>query len=526
MFDVDVAVVGAGPVGVSAAIDLARRGVSVMLIDKHAEPAAHPKSRAVNVRTMEIFRSWGIERDVRAAGLTTPPVRYLGKDAVSEWDDVVESAVVDDDEADNISPLPVEVFLCSQDVLEPVLRQAAMASDIDIRLSTNVESVTEVDEGVRLELRSRFDGSAETIEAKYVIGADGAKSGIREALGIRREGDPSLQQSVSVLFKSDLITSRTDSESAFIYIDNPATIGTVVFAPVDGGGRVAMLGRPPVLDHTPMEEVDWQAQIRLAAGDPDLAVEIIDVSPWDVGAWVATEYHKGRIFIAGDATHVMPPYGGFNQNAGIQDVHNLTWKLAAVLDGWASPALLETYGPERRPVAEFNRREAILNFRSHVGADHKGPRTFREENFRHLGLDIGFRYSEGAVVLEEGQDVGPWPVITYTPSAAPGERAPHVWLDDARTISTIDQLGSGITIFAAQSSPSAAAVQQTATERGVPVSQVELPAHALSLYGIDAQGAVLVRPDGYVLSRLTAVDQAVIDQSFDTITGHHLALRA
>ncbi|MEV0494018.1 FAD-dependent oxidoreductase [Streptomyces atratus] len=519
MSRIDVAVVGAGPVGLSATIDLARRGVSVMVIDKHAEPALHPKSRAVNVRTMEIFRSWGIEERVRAAGLATPPVRYLGKDAASPWSDVVESSVVADGGENDLSPLPLEVFLCSQDILEPVLREAALQPPVDVRLSTEVLSVIEIEDGVRLELRSRLDGSTETVEAAYVIGADGAQSGIREQLGIERDGEPSLQQSVSVLFRSDLITSRTDSESAFIYIDNPDTVGTVVFVPVDTEGRVAMLGRPPVLDRLPVDQVDWQEQVRLAAGDPDLDVEIIDYRTWEVGAWVASDYQKGRIFLAGDATHVMPPYGGFNQNAGIQDVHNLTWKLAAVLRGWATPALLGTYGPERRPVALFDREEAVLNFRSHVGAEHDGPRTFRTENFHHLGLDIGYRYDQGAVVLEPDQPRGPWPVSTYTPSAAPGERAPHVWLDEARTTSTLDVLGSGVTVFAAIGARAAGEAVRAAADHGVPATSVDLAPGALATYGIDADGAVLVRPDGHVLARVTDDAPTTVAKALAAITG-------
>lgn len=490
-----------------------------MLIDKHANPALHPKSRAVNVRTMEIFRSWGIEERIRAAGLATPPVRYLGKDVVSPWNDVVESPVVTEGEESTVSPLPLEVFLCSQDILEPILREAAMKPPVDVRLSTEVESVTEVDGGVQLLMRSRLDGSTQTVEATYVIGADGAQSGIRESLGISRDGEHSLQQAISVLFRSSLIRSRTQSESAFIYIDNPDTVGTVVLAPVDADGRVAMLGRPPILDRLAIDQVDWQGQIRLAAGDPSLDVEIIDYRTWEVGAWVANEYQRGRVFLAGDAAHAMPPYGGFNQNTGIQDVHNLAWKLAAVIHGWAAPALLDTYGLERRPVAMFNRDEAIQNFRSHVGAEHKGPRTFRAENFRHLGLDIGYRYSEGAIVPEAGQTFEPWPVTTYTPSAAPGERMPHVWLDETHSASTLDSLGPGITVFAAAGSLSGEAVKRAAAERQVPLTTVNLPTSALPVYGIDAQGAVLVRPDGHVLARMAGVDSALIDTSFDTISG-------
>ncbi len=282
---------------------------------------------------------------------------------------------------------------------------------------------------------------------------------------------------MSVLFRSPLIQRRTGDPSSFIYLDNPDTIGgAVVIAPVDATDRVAMLGRPLVMDRVPFEDIDWTTQILDAIGDPPHeSVELMDARTWTVGAWVADKYQSGRIFLAGDAVHVMPPYGGFNQNTGIQDVHNIAWKLAAVINGWADPGLLETYEVERRPVAVFNMAEAVRNFRSIVGNVDEGPRSFRPENFVHPGLDIGFRYDRGGAVAGGATtlDAG-WPVGAFTPTAAVGERAPpHLWLDGEGAVSTLDLFGRELVILSRSGSggPAKEAAQR-AEIHGIPYRAV------------------------------------------------------
>ncbi|GAA3312800.1 FAD-dependent monooxygenase [Arthrobacter ramosus] len=529
--NVDVLIIGAGPVGLSAAILLGRFGVDTLVVERRTERSRHPRSRAVSCRTMEVFRELGVTEEVRAAALPGGPRRLLGSDAVSPWRSVVTSDAHADGPSDTrLGPETLDVVLCSQDALEPILVDAAQAEDtVTIDFGSTVSTVNDTGAEVLVSITS--DKGQEVVAAKYVIAADGAASQVRTALGIGTTGDQDLQTAVSVLFRSPVIQRRTGDPSSFIYLDNPDTIGAVVIAPVDATDRVAMLGRPLVMDRMPFEDIDWTTEIRDAIGDPDESVEVMDARTWTVGAWVADRYQSGRILLAGDAVHVMPPYGGFNQNTGIQDVHNVAWKLAAVLKGWADPALLDTYEVERRPVAVFNMAEAVRNFRSIVGNAEEGPRSFRPENFVHPGLDIGFRYDRGAVAGATSPDSG-WPVGTFTPTAAVGERAPHVWLNAEGTVSTLDLFGRELTILARSGSEPALEAAQRADSLGIPHRSVTFghlgdfvgaEAEWAAAYRVIGDEAILVRPDGHVLARLDGNEPGAVDRALLAYAGRSAA---
>ncbi|MGJ3190130.1 FAD-dependent monooxygenase [Paenarthrobacter sp. FR1] len=529
---VDVVIIGAGPVGLSAAILLGRFGVDTLVVERRTERSRHPRSRAVSCRTMEVFRELGLAEEVRAAALPGGPRRLLGSDVVSPWRSVVTSNAYTNDSADtSLGPETLDVVLCSQDVLEPILVDAAQAQEsVAVEFGKTVSTVNDTGKEVLVSILS--DTGLEEIAAKYVIAADGAASQVRTALGIGTTGEQDLQTAVSVLFRSPVIQRRTGDPSSFIYLDNPDTIGAVVIAPVDATDRVAMLGRPLVMDRVPFEDIDWTTQILDAIGDPHESVELMDARTWTVGAWVADRYQSGRIFLAGDAVHVMPPYGGFNQNTGIQDVHNIAWKLAAVINGWADPGLLETYEVERRPVAVFNMAEAVRNFRSIVGNVDEGPRSFRPENFVHPGLDIGFRYDRGAVAGTTTPDAG-WPVGAFTPTAAVGERAPHLWLDGEGAVSTLDLFGHELVILSRSGSEPAKEAVQRAEIHGIPHRAVtfgpsgdfvESEAEWAAAYNVHGDEAILVRPDGHVLTRLDGSDSGALDRALLAYIGRSLSL--
>jgi 2-polyprenyl-6-methoxyphenol hydroxylase-like FAD-dependent oxidoreductase len=509
-----VAIVGGGPVGMCAALLLSRFKVPTILLERRSDVSVHPKSRAINVRTMEIFRFLGLDGLVRSAGMSGGSVRFVGKDAVSPWAEVVFSENVFSPLNDlDLSPLDINVTLCSQDALEPILRDAILAEPlIDVRFGHTVRSVSQDDEGVELSVSDH--ASTYELCTPYLIAADGAGSGVRKALGIGLSGADSLQEAVSVLFRSDFLERRTGTKTGFIYLDNPDTVGAAIIAPVDETGRAALLGRPKVMDRQPFDQIDWDEQLRAAVGDPDQDFEIIDASTWNVAARVADSYQEGRIFLAGDAAHVMPPFGGFNMNTGIQDVHNLAWKLSAVITGWATKSLLASYTTERRPVAVFNANEALLNFRSHIGRESDEASSFRGTNFVHPGLDLGFRYYDGAIWPRPARErEAAWPVETYAPSAQPGERAPHVWLRDGNGhhLSTLDLFGCEVVMFSAPHSSGSSVVSAAAAQANVPIRHAVIGEGSqfsdegglwASRYEATGDTIVLVRPDGHILARL------------------------
>ena len=526
----DVVVIGAGPVGLAAAVLLGRFGVDTLVVERRTDRSVHPRSRAVTCRTMEIFRGLDLVDRVRASALPGGPRRHLGRDMVSPWRAIVSSGDGTGASADtSLGPETLNVVLCSQDALEPILLDAALAEDtVSMVFGATASVVKDTDDEVLVSVATE-DGSVD-VSARYVIAADGAMSRVRSALGIGVTGELDLQTAVSVLFRSTVIRRRTGDPSSFIYLDNPETIGAVVIAPVDAVDRVAMLGRPLVMDRVPFDEIDWEAEIHAAIGDPEESVELVDARTWTVGAWVADHYQSGRVLLAGDAVHVMPPYGGFNQNTGIQDVHNLVWKLAGVLEGWADPALLSSYEVERKPVAEYNTAEAVHNFRSIVGNSDTGPRSFRPENFVHPGLDIGFRYDQGAVQGSASLGTS-WPVGDFVPSAAVGERAPHLWLDAARTTSTLDLFGRVLVVLArVGSAPAAEAVRRASAWQvphrlvcfGAGGDFIEPEAEWAAAYNVTGDEAILVRPDGHVLARLTESAPEVVDAALAAYTGRRI----
>jgi 2-polyprenyl-6-methoxyphenol hydroxylase-like FAD-dependent oxidoreductase len=495
-----------------AALLLAKLGVESVLIERRPSTAIHPKARAINVRTMEILRGLGIDEDVRAAGFQDGSVRFVGADAVSPWREVVRSAdAFSEVDALGHSPMSLNAVLCSQDAFEPVLR-AAMETQplIDVRFGYHVTSWRQDESGVTLAVEHRASGVTDSLRAEYMIGADGANSRIRASLNIGLSGDESLQEAVSVLFRSDLLAKRTGTETGFIYLDNPATVGKAIIAPVDSEGRAALLGRPQVMDRLPLDDIDWLAELKSAVGDPEQEFEILDVRTWTVAARVADTYQDGRIFLAGDATHVMPPYGGFNMNTGIQDVHNLAWKIAGVLSGWAEPSILDSYTPERRPVAEFNAAEGLLNFHTHIGSASTGPSEFRTPYFLHPGLDLGFVYP--SIGTDDEAEPVTWDAHEYRPDATPGARAPHVWLRGAgsATVSTIDLFGERLVALTNAGSATSENVSTAINGWAVPAAHVTIGEGGdyqdddgawARAYGLGEEGVVFVRPDGHVLAR-------------------------
>jgi 2-polyprenyl-6-methoxyphenol hydroxylase-like FAD-dependent oxidoreductase len=513
MRDVDVLIVGGGPVGLTASILLSNAGVTSLLVERHPGTALHPKARGINARTMEIYRQCGVERAIRAAGLAPERSRFIVW-ARSLAGEELERRVPARSRAEALTISPVPRCLCAQDDLEPVLRAYAEAQPPGIiEFGAELLAFAQDADGVTGTIRTR-EGETH-VRARYLIAADGARSPVREALGIAMHGNAGIYRSINVLLNADLTRWVADRPAALYFIEQPGLKAT--FLTINGVNRWGFLiNNLPVNgasdEYTPER---CAAVVRQAAGVPDLDVEIIGAVSWVAAALVAERYRDGRVFLAGDAAHHMPPTGGFGLNTGVQDVHNLAWKLAAVLHGWAGADLLDSYEAERLPYGRAITEQALANARS-LGRgetlDATPPNALaRPEFLNELGMIFGARYESDAVVADGSPPPKvDNPVTDYTPTARPGSRAPHVWVErDGARVSILDLLGGQqFTVLAGADGRAWCDAARAAADRlRVPlgarvISGVDGPADEEgrwpATYAIEDDGAVLIRPDGYV----------------------------
>ena len=504
--EAQVLIVGGGPVGLYSSVMLSRAGIRTLLVEKHPSTSFHPKARSINGRTMEIFRQCGLENEVRALGLPSEKYRFTiwahslaGKEL--ERREVFRST------AEALEVSPVRNCLCPQHALEPLLRERSGA---EVRFESELLGFEQDAAGVTATLRER--GRDSRVRAAYVIAADGARSGVRHALGVRMIGRAAIYHSINVHFRADLTRWVSDRPSSIYLIEQQDLKCTfLTINGTDHWGLLIFLAP----DASPAEYTAERclAIIRAAVGAPDLDVEILGILPWVANAQVAERFREGRVFLAGDAAHHMPPSGGFGMNTGIQDAHNLAWKLAGVLKGWAAPALLETYERERLPVDKAIVEQVLLNTQSRgLGAADKTPAYAigRREFLNETGVIFGASYSSAAVV-----DDGTPPARVenaasdYVPSGRPGGRAPHVWLErKGSRLSTLDLFDGSFVLLAAEGGAAwRKACADAATALGAPVlchvvgrgGDLDDPdGRWAAVYGVEAGGAVLVRPDGHV----------------------------
>ncbi len=512
MAHVPVLIVGGGPVGLMASLLLSRLGVRSLLVERHPGTAIHPKARGINARTMEVFRQQDVEAAVRKAGL--PPERTgLIVWAKSLAGEEIERRVPWGRSERSADVSPVRACLCAQDYLEPVLRRCAEEQALgELRFNTELKSFRQNGSGVSATLGDVGSGAEEIVEARYMIAADGAQSPVRAALGVRMDGRRDVYDSVNILLEADLRPWTQDRPAALYFIENDRLRGT--FLTINAHDRWGFLvnslkaqGYAPE-DFTPERSVEL---VRLAAGVPDLPVKVLGVAPWVASAHVAERYRHGSIFLAGDAAHEMPPTGGFGMNTGVQDVHNLCWKLALVLQGRAADSLLQTYHDERQPLARTITEQSLANAIS-MGRLQKTRETTgaRPEYLNEQGMIFGARYESAAVVPDGSPPPAVAnPITDYVPSARPGGRAPHAWLQrqDGDRVSSIDLLGKSFVLLAgARGGEWARAAKAIQATNGIEVTAITVGNGALQAadggwretYGIDESGAVLVRPDGYV----------------------------
>lgn len=513
-FEVDVLIVGGGPVGLSASIECSRQGLSSLLVEKHAGTSIFPKARLLSTRTMELVRAWGAQDEVERAGLRREDSLAVG----------VGSSLTADDLHREVAPMaqdapqsPTYTYICAQDRFEVILKGLAQRLGGDVRFATTLTSLVQDEFGV-----DGVIGSADcvrTVRARYAIAADGGRSTVRDRLGIRVEGPPPLGHMISIMFDADLVPLLRDRMCALYFLRSeiPCAVEAVDnqqrwiiqtgYDPAEGGSEA---------DFTPRFCVEV---VRAAVGVPDLAVKLVGVMPWLQQAVTATKFRSGRVFLAGDSAHVSTPQGGFGMNCGIQDAHNLVWKLAAVLRGYAGEALLDTYHAERHPIGERTVGESLANalitFQMMEGKLSMREAIAQQAGRRNCeGLILGFHYTSAAVVPDDTDAPAPEdPYRTYVATARPGHRAPHVPLTrDSAELSTLDLLGPSFTLLANAGAGWALAAKEAEALAGVAIETCEVSAEPgtdlwsptwARDYGVGEHGAVLVRPDGHIAWRTT-----------------------
>ncbi|MFE5734136.1 FAD-dependent oxidoreductase [Streptomyces sp. NPDC056528] len=513
-----VLIVGGSLVGLSASLFLGRLGVPHVLVERHAGTSIHPRGRGNNVRTMELFRGAGVRQRVREAASVLARNNGILQ-APSLVGDAGEWLFREIDPGGGLARFsPAEWCLCSQNDLEPVLRERAGELGGDLRYATELMSFEQDAGGVTAQVKSRETGEHTTIRADYLIAADGPRSPVRERLGIGQNGPGDLFHNVSVTFTSrGLADVVGDRHFIVCYLTDPGADGALL--PVDNRERwVFHAPWHPERGETLEEFTDERCreQIRRAVGVPDLDVEITGRAPWHAAERTAERYADGRVFLVGDSAHEMPPTGAFGSNTGIQDAHNLAWKLSAVLDGWAGPGLLASYDAERRPVAEATSARA-----SSRSVEHSHPGYAPDPGTGPAGrkggilnVVLGHRYPRGAVL---GAD-GALPVVpdALRLTGEPGSRSPHLWLDrSGERISALDLYERFPVLLSSAGGTGAwhAAAARVADRLPVPLVPYRIGAGPdadlvpedgadwAELHGVTEGGAVLVRPDGFVAWR-------------------------
>ncbi|MFC7933217.1 FAD-dependent oxidoreductase [Streptomyces cinereoruber] len=516
--DTSVLIVGGSLVGLSASLFLGRLGVPHVLVERHAGTSVHPRGRGNNVRTMELFRGAGVQRRIRDAASVLARNNGILQ-APSLVGDAGEWLFREIDPGGGLARFsPAAWCLCSQNDLEPALRETAAGLGGDLRYATELMSFEQDAEGVTARVKSRETGEHTTVRAEYLVAADGPRSPVRERLGIGQNGPGDLFHNVSVTFTSrGLAEVVGDRHFIVCYLTDPGADGALL--PVDNRERwVFHAPWHPERGETLEEFTDERCRehIRRAVGVPDLDVEITGRAPWHAAERIAERYAEGRVFLAGDSAHEMPPTGAFGSNTGIQDAHNLAWKLSAVLDGWAGPGLLASYDAERRPVAEATSARA-----SSRSVEHSHPGYAPDPGVSPAGrkggilnVVLGYRYPRGAVLgADEAVPVVPDGLRL---GGEPGTRSPHLWLERAgERISSLDLYERCPVLLSAAGGTGAwhTAAARAAARLSVPLDSYrigagpdadlvpEAGADWAELHGVTEGGAVLVRPDGFVAWR-------------------------
>jgi len=537
--EVPVLIVGAGPVGLTGSLLLARHGVEARLIDRRESPMRAPAAHVVNARTFEICRAAGVDMGAFAEFAADP--RDAGH---AVWLTSLAGEVIgqlpferQDDEVLRFTPTPLRNI--AQHHFETVLRDTLpKAGAAEVEYGMQWEGAEQDADGVISRVRDLATGAIQTIRSRYLIACDGAGSPIRKSVGIEMIGPQRIQSFVMIHFAANLRELVKEKPGVLYWLTDPEMGPTLVAHDIDREWAYMVPFDPDIEDVAEYTAQRCETLVRAAIGSDAYPIEIEAIGTWAMSAQIAERYREGRIFLAGDSAHRFPPTGGLGLNTGIQDVHGLVWRIAAVEAGWARPALLDSYEPERRPVAQANCENSLRNAMQlmQVGAalgfgeERTGARmrttladpegrarveaaiADQSDHFDTLGLQLGFRYDTGAIVFDGTPPPAvAHPVREFAPCGRPGARMPHAWIgrDDERN-STLDLLAlDGFSLVT--HAPGNGWQRACAAVSSIPIRHVAIDPAALedaerwmAESGIGPTGAMLVRPDQHVAWRVAS----------------------
>jgi 2-polyprenyl-6-methoxyphenol hydroxylase-like FAD-dependent oxidoreductase len=517
--DVPVLIVGGSLVGLSTALLLGHHGIRSFVVEHHRGTAIHPRAAQVHQRTMEIYREVGIEQIVR----TRSDEQFVQDGAVMAVETLAgkELAYFIANLNEGIRDVsPSERVFISQTLLEPLLKTRAEELGATLRFATEMTSFSQHADGVTATLTHRDTGVTDTVRAGYMVACDGAHSRVRQALGIPMEGRGTFAKSATIYFRAEVGPILRGRNLSVIYVNNTVQRSFIRVEKPFTSGFLAItgLGDPdhPVTDVSAgLDDAKAIELVRNALGVDDLPVTIDDIMRWNAEADSAATYRQGRVFLAGDSAHVMPPHGGFGGNTGVADAHNLAWKIALTLSGDAGPALLDSYDTERRPVGQFTAEQAYSRYVTRT-APYLASQGMQPV-VGDLDVELGYGYNSD-VILPDGEPA-PLHQNPRESRGLPGTRAPHVWIekggvapghDDTHTrMSTLDLFGRHFVLLvgrdgepwqdAARQLPAdtASRVDVHRVGRDIATADGDLG----DALGIGTAGASLVRPDGVVAWR-------------------------
>lgn len=552
-FDTDVLIVGSGPTGATAALTLATHGVKAHMVSRWNWLAHTPRAHITNQRTVEVFRDLGIEED---ACLYATPWDSMGENPILTsiaGDELARLPAWGAGEArrtDYLTGSPCPLFDLPQTLIEPILFKTAAARGATSAMNTEYLSHVEDADGVTVALRDHLSGREYTVRAKYLVGADGSNSQIAKSIDLPITGEMGRAGTLYTLFNADLARYVQHRPSIMHWIVSPEAsygeLGVGMMRAIKpwtqwivGWGFDMAKGEPDQSDDAVLP------RIRALIGDPDIDIEILNKSIWYVNEAYATKYSRGRVFCGGDAVHRHPPSSGLGLNTCVQDAYNLAWKLAFVLKGRASPALLDSYSDERAPIgkqivqrANQSRRDyaalkqvfrvdgaanpvaaGIVRFKeaspegAQARADIVAALDLKNHEFNAQGVEMNQRYRSSAVLVEPESIEEVWqrdPELYLQATTRPGAKIPHAWLINARgvRISTLDVVGKGkfslVTGLVGHAWSAAAEELNMPLLRTVVIGKKQYQDVYFTwarLREIDEAGALLVRPDGFIAWR-------------------------